>query len=162
MENDPMISDESPEQSAIGQGTHSFANVQLSRYVTALANRGTVFDLSILDKVTDWEGQNGRKINPEIVQQLDLPDSSWDAVHQGMREVVVYGSASRLFRDLELGIAGKTGTAQETKSRANHAFFISFGPYENTQVAVTVNIPYGYTSTNAAAVSKDVYRLCFG
>ena len=27
---------------------------------------------------------------------------------------------------------------------------------------MTVNIPYGYTSTNAASVSKDVYRLCFG
>ena len=27
---------------------------------------------------------------------------------------------------------------------------------------MTINIPYGYTSTNAASVSKDVYRLCFG
>ena len=76
--------------------------------------------------------------------------------------MVEFGSPSKLFKDLEVNIAGKTGTAQESKSRANHAFFISFGPYENPQVAVTVNIPYGYTSTNAASISKDVYRLCFG
>jgi len=59
-------------------------------------------------------------------------------------------------------ISVKTGTAQESKTRANHAFFISFGPYESPKLAVTVNIPYGYTSANAASVAKNVYRLCFG
>ena len=162
IENDPMISDESPEQSAIGQGTHSFANVQLSRYVSTIANRGTVYNLSVLDRVTDWQGQPLRTIEPDEAARIDVSDSTWNTVQQGMREVIVYGSARRLFTDLEVNIAGKTGTAQESRSRANHAFFISFGPYENPQIAVTVNIPYGYTSTNAASVSKDVYRLCFG
>ncbi len=162
MENDPQISNESPEQSAIGQGRHTFANVQLSRYVTAVANRGTVFNLSILDRVTDWQGGNERKIEPEISRQIDVRDSTWNAVQQGMREVVEFGSASRLFKDLEVPIAGKTGTAQESRNRANHAFFISYGPYDDPKIAVTVNITYGYTSTNAASVSKDVYRLYFG
>ncbi len=49
-ENDPQLSDTDPERSAMGQGTHQFTNVQLSRYVAALANRGTVFELSLLDK----------------------------------------------------------------------------------------------------------------
>lgn len=162
LENDPQISDESPEQSAIGQGKHTFANVQLSRYVTAIANRGTVYDLSLLDRVTDWQGGNVRTIEPKVSQKIDIQDSTWDAVQQGMREVVEYGSPSRLFDDLEVPIAGKTGTAQESKSRANHAFFISYGPYDDPKIAVTVNIPYGYTSTNAASISKDVYRLYFG
>lgn len=162
IENEPMISDASPEQSAIGQGTHSFANVQLSRYVTALANRGTLYQLSVLDRLTDWEGAPLKSYAPKISSRIQIRDETWDTVQQGMREVVEYGSPSRLFKDLEVNIAGKTGTAQESKSRANHAFFISFGPYENPQVAVTVNIPYGYTSTNAASISKDVYRLCFG
>ena len=162
MENEPMISDASPEQSAIGQGTHSFANVQLSRYVTTLANRGTVFDLSILDRVTNWEGTPIRSYEPKVDATIHIQKENWDTVQRGMREVVEFGSPSKLFKDLEVNIAGKTGTAQESKSRANHAFFISFGPYENPQVAVTVNIPYGYTSTNAASISKDVYRLCFG
>lgn len=162
MENDPMISDNSLERSAIGQGTHSFANVQLSRYVTTLANRGTVYSLSVLDHVTDWQGGLLKTYEPKVEEQISVRDSTWSAVQQGMREVVEFGSASKLFKDLEVNIAGKTGTAQESKSRANHAFFISFGPYENPQLAVTVNIPYGYTSTNAASVSKDVYRLCFG
>ena len=162
IENEPMMTDTSPEQSAIGQGTHSYANVQLSRYVTAVANRGTVFDLSVLDRVTDWQGGPIRTYEPEIIGTVDIDESTWNAVQRGMREVIQLGSARRLFTDLEVPIAGKTGTAQESRSRANHAFFISFGPYENPQIAVTVNIPYGYTSTNAASVSKDVYRLYFG
>ena len=38
----PSISDTDPERSSMGQGTHQFASVQLARYVTALANRGTI------------------------------------------------------------------------------------------------------------------------
>lgn len=55
-ENEPQISSEDPERSAMGQGTHSYTNVQLSRYVAALANRGNVFELSLLDKLTDSDG----------------------------------------------------------------------------------------------------------
>ena len=162
IENDPMISDQSPERSAIGQGTNSFANVQLSRYVTALANRGTVFDLSVLDRVTDWQGEAIRSYDPNVIRTMEVKPENWDAVQQGVRGVVESGSASRIFKGFEVNIAGKTGTAQESKTRANHAFFISFGPYESPKLAVTVNIPYGYTSANAASVAKDVYRLCFG
>ena len=162
IENDPMISDQSPERSAIGQGTNSFANVQLSRYVTALANRGTVFDLSVLDRVTDWQGEAIRSYDPNVIRTMEVKPENWDAVQQGMRGVIESGSASRIFKGFEVNIAGKTGTAQESKTRANHAFFISFGPYESPKLAVTVNIPYGYTSANAASVAKDVYRLCFG
>ena len=162
VENEPMMSTISPEQSAIGQGTNSYANIQLSRYVTTIANRGTVFQLSVLDRITDWQGQPVRTVEPNVSDRISISDSTWNAVQQGMREVVQFGSARRLFTDLEVNIAGKTGTAQESRNRANHAFFISFGPFENPQLAVTINIPYGYTSTNAASVSKDVYRLCFG
>jgi len=162
IENDPMISNQSPERSAIGQGTNSFANVQLSRYVTALANRGTVFNLSVLDRVTDWQGEAIRSYEPNVIKTMDVKAENWDVVQRGMRGVVESGSASRIFKGLEVNIAGKTGTAQESKTRANHAFFISFGPYESPSLAVTVNIPYGYTSANAASVAKDVYRLCFG
>ena len=58
----------------------------------------------------------------------------------------------------------KTGTAEEVKNghKVNHAFFVSFAPYKNPEVAVTVNIPFGYTSTNAATVAKNVYRYYYG
>ena len=70
---------------------------------------------------------------------MDIADTTWDAVQSGMRRVITDSSSKRIFRDLEVDIAGKTGTAQEN-TRANHAFFISYGPYANPEISVTVNI----------------------
>lgn len=159
---DPEITTEAPERSAIGQGTHLYSNIQLSRYVAALANRGTVFNLSLLDKLTDSKGNLITDFTPEAVSHIDIAESTWNAVQTGMRQVVSEGSAKRIFADLEVDIAGKTGTAQESKVRANHGVFISYAPYTNPEICITVNIPNGYSSSNAAAVAKSAYRLYYG
>lgn len=161
-ERDPEISNIDPERSAMGQGTNSYTNVQLSRYVAALANRGTVFELSLLDKETDSDGNLIQDFTPQISSQIQIQDSTWNAVAQGMRAVITQSSASKIFKDLPVEIAGKTGTAQESKTRGNHAFFISYGPYTHPEICVTVNIPYGYSSSNAATVAKHVYELYYG
>jgi penicillin-binding protein 2 len=161
-ETTPELTTEDPERSAMGQGTNSYSNVQLSRYVAAIANSGTVYDLSLLDKMTDSEGNLIKDFTPEVTGHVDIADSTWDAVHQGMRAVVTDGSVNKIFKDLEVEIAGKTGTAQESRTRGNHAFFISYGPYTNPEICVTVNIPYGYSSSNAAMVAKNVYRFYYG
>lgn len=130
--------------------------------MAAIANSGTVFDLSLLDKITDSEGNLIQDFTPEATGHVDIADSTWDAVHQGMRAVITDGSVNKIFQDLEVEIAGKTGTAQESRTRGNHAFFISYGPYTNPEICVTVNIPYGYSSSNAAMVAKNVYRFYYG
>lgn len=112
--------------------------------------------------MTDSEGNLVKDYEPKVTGHIDIADSTWDAVQQGMRAVVSDGSAKKIFRDLEVDIAGKTGTAQELKTRANHAFFISYGPYTNPDICVTVNIPYGYSSSNAATVAKNIYRFYYG
>ena len=127
-----------------------------------LANRGTVFELSLLEKETDSDGNLNEDFTPVASSHINIQDSSWDVVAQGMRAVIQESSASRIFRDLPIEIAGKTGTAQESKSRGNHAFFISYGPYSNPEICVTVNIPYGSSSSNAAEVAKNVYQLYYG
>lgn len=161
-ETNPELTTEDPERSAMGQGTNSYSNVQLSRYVSILANRGTVYDLSLLDRMTDAEGRVTREFAPKVSGHVEVAGSTWNAVQEGMRAVISQGSAKAIFKDLEIDIAGKTGTAQESKNRANHAFFISYGPYVNPDIAVTVNIPYGYSSSNAAMVAKNIYRFYYG
>ena len=158
-ERDPQISDIDPERTSMGQGTNSFTNVQLSRYVAALANRGTVFELSLLDKLTDSDGNLIEDYTPEISSQIQIQDSTWDAVAQGMRGVI---TNTAIFKDFPVEIAGKTGTAEETTTRGNHAWFISYGPYTNPEICVTVNIPYGYSSSNAASLARHVYELYYG
>ena len=163
-ENSPQMTTENPESSAIGQGTNAYSNVQLSRYISAVANKGTVFKLSLLDKMTDSQGNLIEDFTPAVRSQIDIQDSTWNAVHIGMRRVISDGSASKIFNDLEVPIAGKTGTAEEVKNghTINHAFFVSFAPYDDPEIAVTVNIPYGYSSSNAATAAKSIYRFYYG
>ncbi|HJC47723.1 MAG TPA: penicillin-binding protein [Candidatus Lachnoclostridium pullistercoris] len=158
----PHMTTEDPERSAMGQATHAYNNVQLSRYVTAIANRGTVYNLSLIDKVTDSDGNLIEDYTPEVYSTIDVADSSWDTVQAGMRRVITNTSLKRVYGDMEVAVAGKTGTAQETSSHANHAFFISYAPFENPEISVTVNIPNGYTSANAASLAKNVYQFYFG
>ena len=163
-ENSPQMTPESPQPPAIGQGPNAYSNVQLSRYISAVANKGTVFKLSLLDKMTDSQGNLIEDFTPAVRSQIDIQDSTWNAVHTGMRRVISNGSASKIFHDLEVPIAGKTGTAEEVKNghTINHAFFVSFAPYDNPEIAVTVNIPYGYSSSNAATAAKNIYRFYYG
>lgn len=156
----PSLTNEDPERSAMGQGSNSYTNVQLARYVSALANRGDVYELSLIDKITKSDKTLVVDKTPEISNHIEVADSTWNAVQDGMRSVVATGSAKAIFKDLEVEIAGKTGTAQEN-TRANHGFFISYGPYTNPEISVTVNIPYGYTASNAATIAKNVYRLYY-
>lgn len=163
-ERSPQMTTEKPEASAIGQSNNAYSNVQLARYVTAVANRGNVFNLSLLDKMTDSRGNLIEDFTPAVRSTIDIADTTWDTVQNGMRRVISDGSAKKIFSDLEIEVAGKTGTAEEVKNghRINHAFFISFAPYQKPEIAVTVNIPYGYSSTNAATAAKNVYRFYYG
>lgn len=164
-ESTPNISDSDSVRSAIGQGTNSYTPSQISRYVTALASKGNLYDLSILKNVTDSEGTVIETYEPELVDHIDFKDSTWSAVKNGMYQVV-YGkksSISHLFKSIKnYKIAGKTGTAQENTKRANHALFISYGPYDDPEISVTTVIPYGYTSSYAAETARDVYKYYFG
>ena len=160
----PQMTNEKPEASSIGQGTNSYSNVQLARYVSAMANRGNVYNLSLLDKMTDSKGMLLEDYTPEIRSHIDISDTTWNIVQSGMRKVISDGSAKKIFSDLEVDIAGKTGTAEEVKNghKINHAFFVSFAPYQDPEIAVTVNIPYGYSSSHAATAAKNIYRYYYG
>lgn len=161
-ENPPLMTTELPVASAIGQGSNSYSNIQISRYLTTVANEGSLYQFTLLNKLTDSEGNQLKAYEPQLLEHLDFKQTTWNAIHQGMRDVVSIGSARDIFKDLEVGIAGKTGTAQENPLRANHAWFISYAPYTEPEISVSVNIPYGYGSSNAAMIAKSVYRLYYG
>ena len=162
-EKEPHISDEDPERTAFGQATHSFNNVQLARYTAALANNGKLFDLTLLQKETDADGNEVQRFPAQQTGTIELPQETWDTVHSGIRKVITTGVAARVFRGYDtVTIAGKTGTSQEIKTRANHGFFISYAPYENPEIAINVAIPFGYSSGNAANVAKRCYDFYYG
>lgn len=70
-------------------------------------------------------------------------------------------SLNTLYGNLGVTVAGKTGTAQINPSTPHHALFVSFAPFENPEVCVTVVLPNGYKSANAAYTARDVMGLYF-
>lgn len=115
-----------------------------------------------MDKITDNKGKTVKKFKTKVKNKVKLKDDSyWDTVHSGMYGVA-YDDHKDIFASLKnVKIAGKTGTAQEDKTRPNHALFISYGPYKDPEIATTVVIPFAYTSSNACNVAKDVYQYYF-
>lgn len=163
-EYEPHISDSDSIRSSIGQGTNAFAPVQIARYLTTIATSGTVYDLTLVDKIIKVNGDvvlNNKKAH--VNSKADISKSTWDAVHTGL-DRVVNGSRSSIdeyFKDLNVRVAGKTGTAQQISTRANHALFMSYAPYEDPEITMTCVIPFGYTSHNAAELASTIYKYYF-
>ena len=156
----PDISNEYSIQSAIGQGNHNFTVSQLNRYVTTIANRGTVYDLTLIDRTADANGSLLRDNEAEVVRTIDEFDSStWDMLQEGMEKMVT--SHYSTFSDLEFSMAGKTGTAQHNELHANHALFVGYAPTDSPEVSIAVRIAYGYNSGYASEVARDVLRIYF-
>lgn len=158
-EAEPQISDETSIPTAIGQGTNNYTTTQLARYVTALANKGTVYRLTLLNQITSPSGEVIKEYKPEITNEItDVSSSTWDAVHLGMRNVVLKHNTA-IFHELnnsEINVSGKTGTAQQSKTHPDHGLFIGFAPSESPEVAFAIRIANGYSSARAAEVGRDV------
>lgn len=162
-EAEPQISDESSVPSAIGQGTNNYTTSQLARYVTAIANKGTVYSLTLLDKVTTASGKVVKEFkNKEAKKIENVSSSTWDAVHKGMRDVVL-GHAD-IFSELSsynLELSGKTGTAQQSKTHPDHGLFIGYAPSSSPEIAFAVRIANGYSSSRAAEVGREVMKYYY-
>lgn len=163
-ENYPRFSDENAVLTAIGQGTNNYSGVQLARYAATLANSGTLYNLTLLDKVSDSGGDTILEYEPEVVSEAGFSQLTWDTVHAGMRQVITNGTVSWVFAGVDVEVAGKSGTAQENKLRSNHSVFVSYAPYSSSEpdIATSVLIPFGGSSSNAAEVTRDVMKYYYG
>ncbi len=145
--------------SAIGQGTNSFTTTALARYVTAIANRGTVYKLTLLDRIADNEGNTLVDCKAEVTNTIEMSDAAWDAFFEGMRRVI---EGKKYYRELPFELAGKTGTAQQSKTSPDHGLFVSFAPLDNPQYAIACRIANGYVADFASQPTKNAYKYIFG
>jgi penicillin-binding protein 2 len=155
----PHVSDSKAVPSYIGQGNHLYTTSQLARYATALATSGTVYDLSLLDKVTDSQGQTQKTYEPVVKSEMtDVPSYVWEDIHDGMRRVV---QTHEQFNGLGVALSGKTGTAEIDYRQPNHGLFIGYAPSDQPQYAVAVRIANGYSSGNACTTANDIMEYIF-
>lgn len=150
-------------QASIGQSHNAFTPLQIASYIATVANGGTRYKAHLIKEVLDY-GQTtpvtpDSSENPEILDQLNLSESTMKAVREGMRRAMTDGSAAYVFRDYPVEVAGKTGTSQ-TNSGSDHGLIACYGPYEDPEIVVVVVLEHGvhgYTGAETVKKIMDAY-----
>ena len=70
----------------------------------------------------------------------------------------MYIESTGIFKGFELPVAGKSGTAQESRLRPDHGLFIGYAPADTPEVSLAVRIVNGYTSENAVACGREILK----
>ena len=143
----------------IGQSVTVITPIAAARYVCTIANGGNVYNVSIIDSITSPEGEILTQREPELITTLEYAEEYLPLIHRGMKGVVDdTGTAKQHFRGFAYQdqIAAKTGTAQVTRiDLENNAWFVTFAPYENPEIAIAVFIPNGYSGGWASPAARD-------
>ncbi|VAX18421.1 Peptidoglycan D,D-transpeptidase MrdA [hydrothermal vent metagenome] len=145
---------------SIGQGFVLTTPAQQARMIAAVANGGTLAPLRIIpgrkNKNESDSGREPMNISPDTIR----------IIREALRGVVAapHGTAWRL-RNGSYSYAGKTGTSQVIQMKKDnpvenkdmelrfrdHAWFVSFAPYDAPKIAVAVIVEHGGHGGEAAA-----------
>lgn len=159
-------------RSGMGQGVTLVTPIAIARYVSTIANEGTVYDARIVDKIQTDEGELVQSFESGVFNQIDAAPELWAAVKEGMKEVVSpedTGTAKGAFSEQFLNtyqsrIAGKTGSAQVSNDRPdieNTGWFVCYGPREDPEIVVVVCIPNGWSGSRTAPAAEDILTYYF-
>jgi len=134
---------------AIGQGDLLVTPLQVAYYTVYFANGGKLYRPHLVKQILTAGDQLITEIDTTPVKQDIVEASYTQVVREGMRQAVTAGSAQRL-NSLPISVAGKTGTAQWSTQKANHAWFTGFAPYENPEIVITILVEEGGEGSSVA------------
>lgn len=151
-------------QMAIGQSITLLTPAAVSRYVAAIGNGGTVYNLSIIDSIISPEGEILNQYQPSIFGTLDGSEPYMPFIKEGMKGVVdEAGTAKRYFDGWAYTdeLWAKTGTSQVTiggikLDLENNGWFVALAPFSTpAEIAVVVLIPNGKAGAEATRAARD-------
>ena len=160
-------------RTGIGQSILLVTPIEAVRYVSAIANGGTVYNAHIVKNVVSSGGETLVSTEPSVFNKIDAPEEYWTAIRRGMAGVVSPedgGTAGDAFSEEfeQLGylakISGKTGSAQVgnvTIDIQNTSWFVSFAPNDNPDIAICVCIPNGLSGSSSAGAIEDIMTYYF-
>lgn len=153
---------------AIGQSYVLVSTLQLANAYAAIATKGKLFRPYVVKEVVDNDGNIIKENKPELIREIQLKPSTWDAVRQGLYQVVNEPKGTAWWRrGAGNQMAGKTGTAQVVRAQSaeqlyskcedaeykyrHHGVFVSFAPFNNPRIAVAALVEHGCHGSSAAA-----------
>lgn len=147
---------------AIGQGFITVTPIQMASATAAIANGGTFYRPQAVDKIINPDGTED-DLPAEAVNRGFISSENIEIVREGMRETVMGENGSgRSLASIGVETGGKTGTAQFGNEDKTHSWYISFGPYQNPEIAMAVLIEGGGEGHDwAVPVTKEIYEWYF-
>ncbi len=165
---------------AIGQGYNRFTPLQMTKYISMIANGGNNVDVSIIKTIQNSDGTEVSKeeINKFVNEKLGLTEENDEninlnkdyinAVKEGMKSVTSgeSGTAYVRFKDFNIKVGGKTGSAEAGKDSNGkdivNAWFAAFAPYDDPEIAVVVMVENGGHGNYTAEAVRNIMAEYFG
>ena len=145
----------------------------MAEYISMLANGGKKIDVSVVKTIRNAGGSEVSKdeinkfvneklgLEEDTIGDLNIKPENMKAVLEGMRSVAEDGTASSVFRNFEIPVGGKTGSAEAPGNKVN-AWFAGFAPFDNPEIAVIVMVENGGHGYYAAEAVREIMREYFG
>ena len=159
---------------AIGQSENRFTPLQLAVYTCTLANQGTRYRATFLNRVTSSDYRTLVYSNlPEVDSKLNISDTTYNTYVDGMRRVVtmIGGTATTCFggpKDEDntqwpskITVCAKTGTAQHSSGGSDHGVFVCFAPMDDPQVAIAIFGEKTAHGSSMAPVAEPILKAYF-
>lgn len=146
---------------SIGQWDLRTTPIQLINYVSAIANGGKLYRPYLVDRVESYDGLLMQQYEPEVIGKLPVSKKNLDLIRKGMVGVTTYGTARNHFKDFPISIAGKTGTAQNSASAANHGWFAGYAPADKPEIAILIFLQNGVSSSYTLPLVRDIMQYYF-
>ena len=137
---------------SIGQGEVNVTPLQVANEMAYLANKGWYITPHLVDSIEGGDTYGLLDSFKVKHHPLSIPDTLFDAVHDGMEGVMETGTGSAA-KVPGIVVCGKTGTVEnyyKGVKQKSHAFFAAFAPRENPRIAIAViceNAGFGATSS---------------
>ena len=127
---------------SIGQGEVTATPLQVANEMAYIANKGYYYIPHIVDSIDGGDKFGLLEKYKKKVIPINLADSIFEAVHDGMQGVMESGTG-RGSKVAGITICGKTGTVEnyanikgQLVKQPNHSFFCAFAPRENPTIAI--------------------------
>ncbi len=151
-------------QLAVGQGDLQTNPLQMAIAYATLGNGGTVVTPHLGMEVMDPAGRVLREIDPGPRRHVDIKPETRQLIMEGLHMATSGpgGTATSVFSEFSIPIAGKTGTAERGIYDPNQSWFISLAPYPNPNIVTVVTIEQGgFGAESAAPANKQILEAYF-
>lgn len=133
---------------ALGQGNVQATPLMMNTIMSAIANGGKTNYPYIVENVTSQNGEI-KETKENKTFDMKLSKNTIKTLQEALRMVCTQGTAKNNSLEIYGGLAGKTGTAENTE-KTPHAWFSGYFPYDNPEYAMTVFIENGGYGSGAA------------